>query len=282
MKGFRLAVLVLLSFVVLTAYATPAITGISPASGPVGSSVTISGSGFGSSQGASTISLNSTNVSVMSWSDSTIIAVVPTGASSGPFSVSVGGQAANSTTFTVTALPSGWSQADVGSTGVSGSGTYANGTFTVQGAGQQIWGTTDAFHFAYQPWSGDGTIVARMVSMSGDAAYRSAGVMIRETLDPGATNAKTAAWPAYGQICFDLRASTGGNSSEPGCPSLSLPYWVKVVRSGNTFTSFRAPDGVTWTQIGSGQTINMAQNVYFGLAVTSGSTSATATATFDN
>src|SRR5256886_13189564 len=50
----------------------------------------------------------------------------------------------------------------------------------------------------------------------------------------------------------------------------SLPYWVKVVRSGNTFTGYGSPDGATWTQFGSSQTINMAQNVFAGLAVNSG------------
>jgi hypothetical protein len=39
---------------------------------------------------------------------------------------------------------------------------------------------------------------------------------------------------------------------------------------------------VNWTQLGTSQTISMAQNVYVGLAVNSGSTSALATATFDN
>jgi hypothetical protein len=39
---------------------------------------------------------------------------------------------------------------------------------------------------------------------------------------------------------------------------------------------------VNWTALGSSQTINMGQNVYVGLAVNSGSTSALATATFDN
>ena len=62
----------------------------------------------------------------------------------------------------------------------------------------------------------------------------------------------------------------------------SLPYWVKVVRAGNSFTGYRSPDGVSWTQIGSSQTITMAQNVFVGLAVNSGSTSAVATTTFDN
>jgi hypothetical protein len=64
--------------------------------------------------------------------------------------------------------------------------------------------------------------------------------------------------------------------------SVTLPYWIKVSRTGNTFTSFTSLDGVNWTQRGTGQTINMAQTVYLGLVVNSGSTSALTTATFDN
>jgi hypothetical protein len=55
-----------------------------------------------------------------------------------------------------------------------------------------------------------------------------------------------------------------------------------VVRSGNSFSSYASTDGVTWTQLGTSQTINMAQNVSIGLAVNSGSNTALATATFDN
>ena len=87
------------------------------------------------------------------------------------------------------ALPSGWSDGDIGSTGVAGSATYSNGTFTLQGAGAQIYGTTDAFHFAYQSLSGDGTIVARVVSFQGGSSNREVGVMIRETLGAQAANA---------------------------------------------------------------------------------------------
>jgi hypothetical protein len=61
-----------------------------------------------------------------------------------------------------------------------------------------------------------------------------------------------------------------------------MPYWVKVVRSGNNFSGFGSPDGVNWTQIGPTQTIPMAQNVYIGLAVSSDNNSMLATATFDN
>ena len=61
-----------------------------------------------------------------------------------------------------------------------------------------------------------------------------------------------------------------------------LPYWVKAVRSGSNFTAYSSPDGLNWVQTGTSQTISMAQNVYIGLVVSSGSTSTLATATFDN
>ena len=254
------------------ALATPTITSINPGSGPIGTPVTINGSGFTSAQGA--VALNGTSAAVSSWSDTAIVAIVPNGASSGSFSVTVGSETATSSTFTVTALPSAWSQVDIGSVGVSGSGSYANGTFTIQGAGQQIYGTADSFHYVYQSLDGDWAIVARLVSVQGNSTNGAAGVMIRQTLDATALNAKTADWPAFNGIYFDLRQTQGGSTLEPGGVSAAMPKWVKVARNGNSFTSFYGSDGVNWTQIGSSVTINMASSVYFGLAVTSGSTSA--------
>jgi hypothetical protein len=64
--------------------------------------------------------------------------------------------------------------------------------------------------------------------------------------------------------------------------TVTLPYWVKVTRSGNTFTSYTSSDGTNWVQLGTSQTINMAQNVFVGLAVNSGTTTDLASATFDN
>lgn len=57
-------------------------------------------------------------------------------------------------------LPSPWVDKDVGGVGLAGSASYANGTFTVRGAGADIWGTADGFNFVYQALSGDGQIVA--------------------------------------------------------------------------------------------------------------------------
>jgi hypothetical protein len=80
----------------------PIITGLSQTSGPVGTPVTISGSNFGSTQGSSTITFNGTVAAPTSWSSTSIVVSVPSGATSGPVVVTVGGIASNSLGFTVT------------------------------------------------------------------------------------------------------------------------------------------------------------------------------------
>lgn len=99
----------------------PTITSISPSSGPVGMQVQITGNGFGASQGSSSVELNGITAVATNWSNSGIAVIVPSGASSGPFSVTVNGEAAYSSSCTVTSLPSGWSDTDIGSVGLAGS-----------------------------------------------------------------------------------------------------------------------------------------------------------------
>ena len=104
--------------------------------------------------------------------------------------------------------------------------------------------------------------------------------MIRETLNAGSTEVFTT---FYGQnIYMNYRASTEGSTNQAGGGIVALPYWVKVVRSGSTLSGYGSSDGVNWVQLGASQTIAMAQNVYIGLAVSSGNTANLATATFDN
>jgi hypothetical protein len=74
---------------------------LSPASGPVGTSVTISGTGFGATKGTSTVTFNAKTATPTSWSDTEIKAPVPSGATTGPVVVTVGGNKSNGVTFTV-------------------------------------------------------------------------------------------------------------------------------------------------------------------------------------
>jgi YD repeat-containing protein len=84
----------------------PSISGLSPTSGPVGTSITISGANFGATQGTSTVTFNGTSATPTSWSNTSIVAPVPSGATTGPVVVTINGQASNGVTFTVTVPPS--------------------------------------------------------------------------------------------------------------------------------------------------------------------------------
>jgi len=265
----------------------PVITSVSATTGTIGSQVVITGTNFGASQGGSVVTLNTVPITINSWGDTSISITIPSGATSGPLVISLAPTMNNSNpvAFTVTAqpLPSGWLDGDVGAVGIAGNSSYASGTFTVNGAGGQGSSTADALHFVYQPLSGDGSIVARVVSMpSGTGAE--AGVMVRETLNPGSVNGTTVDnVPSGAYVAFNIRTVTGGSTSEPNAiGGTAPPYWVELVRSGSTLSSYASPDGVNWTLI-SNETINMAQNMYVGLAVYSGTNPPSlASATFDN
>src|SRR6185312_2123927 len=173
-----------------------------------------------------------------------------------------------------------WQHQDIGSVGLAGSASHSTGLFTVTGAGVDIWGSADGFNYAFLPVTNNCTIVARVTSVQGVNAWSKAGLMIRESLNANAANAFVAVTPSNG-VTFQYRSSTGGSSANTTTAGLVAPYWVKLVRSGNTFTGSRSADGVNWTQQGS-TTITMASAVYAGLALTSHDTSTACTAVFDN
>jgi hypothetical protein len=82
----------------------PGITTLSPTSGVVGSSLTITGTSFGTTQG--TVTFNGTPATtITNWTNTSIQTSVPTGATSGNVVVTVGGVASNGSSFTVLATP---------------------------------------------------------------------------------------------------------------------------------------------------------------------------------
>jgi RHS repeat-associated protein len=263
-----------------TVVAAPSITGLSPSSGSAGTAVTITGANFGSTQGTSTVTFNGTTATPTSWGASSIVVPVPTGATTGPVLVTVSGAASNSSTFTMTTLPAGWMDADIGTVGAAGSASYANGVFTVSGAGNGFNGTADAFNFAYQPLSNGGTIVARLVSNTTYGAQ--AGIMIRQTLNANSIDA-TLVYRAQDYFFLFDRSTSGGTTANPdyfGAPA--IPYWIKLTYASGSLSAYGSRDGVNWVPAGSSVAVNFGSSLYVGLAVTSASDPTLATATFDS
>ncbi|MBC8096123.1 MAG: HYR domain-containing protein [Akkermansiaceae bacterium] len=181
-------------------------------------------------------------------------------------------------------LPSPWQTRDIGSVSMTGGASYDSGTrkLSVIGSGDDIWNGADEFRFAYIQASGNCTVVARVAGMSNTDSWAKAGVMIRETLTAGSEHASVFVTPGNG-VAFQYRETTGGASVNNNTTGLTAPYWVKIVRDGNTFIAYRSATGTgsSWTLIGS-KSIPMSSTVYIGLAVSSHSDGEPCIATFDN
>jgi hypothetical protein len=163
------------------------------------------------------------------------------------------------------------------------------GTFTINGSGTDIWDVGpsggpfhDEFHFAYKTLSGAGSIVAKVQSLTNTNAWAKAGVMIRETLNGDSKHAMMIVSFGSG-VSFQRRPETGGASADDTTAGITAPYWVKLERdlAGN-FSAYSSADGTTWLKIGVSEPIQMATNVYIGLAVTAHNAAATCEGVFTN
>jgi hypothetical protein len=102
---------------------TPVITGVSPGSGVTGTSVTITGTGFGSLQGAVTI--NGVTATASSWNPNQIVVPIPSAATTGNVVVTVNQVASNGVALTVTPTI----------TGLSSAGGAVGASVTITGTG---------------------------------------------------------------------------------------------------------------------------------------------------
>ena len=163
------------------------------------------------------------------------------------------------------------------------------GTYTMTATGVDIWGTADQFHYAFKTLTGVGSIVAKVLSVDNTDPWAKAGVMIRDTLNPGSKFAAVYITPGQGcrfqaRTDTDIAATSDTSVVTAEQTAIVAPYWIKLERdfAGN-FRGYYSSDGTTWRQMSwNPQNIPMSSNVYIGLAVTSHSEGATCQAQFSN
>ena len=177
-------------------------------------------------------------------------------------------------------LPAGWAASDIGAarTGWS-SFDGASGTWTFAASGADIWNASDEFHFASQSLVGDGAVIARVASMENTDPWAKAGAMFRDSTAAGSPFAAVCVTPSNG-ILFLYRTAQGATAGSSAAASGTAPRWVKVARSGNSFSGYYSSDGATWVQLGSAQTITMSGTARAGLALTAHNTAVLNTSTF--
>ncbi len=158
----------------------------------------------------------------------------------------------------------------------------AAGSVLMNAIGTDIWNNSDQFRFAYKTLNGDGTMVARVDAIGNSNVWAKGGVMIRQNIQPGSVHAFMPITPGGASFQRRLTANGASTNNDKTAPAVAAPYWVKIERKGNDFSGYISPDGKTWTQLGTAQTITMANPVLIGLAVCSHDAAIATGATFSN
>lgn len=173
--------------------------------------------------------------------------------------------------------------ADVGTVLHAGSAVYdrATRTYTVAGAGENVWGTADAFHFVWTTLEGDVAIEADVAFAGpGRNAHRKAMLMLREGLEADAAYVD-AAVHGDGLTSIQFRVAKGGQTQEVQA-NVSAPARVRIERQGDYARLYVAEAGQPLRFSGGAARVAFTGPLYVGLGVCSHEKDEVVKATFTN
>jgi hypothetical protein len=180
-----------------------------------------------------------------------------------------------------------WESVDIGDNTKAGSTEIKNDVFTIVANGTDIWGTADECRYVYQETSGDFEISAHVVSQERADPWSKTGLMVRQSIDPGSQNAFINVTPDNGAKMIHRDTPGADTGPSPLEQNFKAPIWLKLVRSGDEFSSFWSQDGKDWEPAEvpgtpSVATVVMEDPVLVGIAVTSHASGVLAEAVVDN
>src|SRR5450759_2140208 len=147
------------------------------------------------------------------------------------------------------------SSSDVGVTPAKGKVEFdaAKGEYRVTGGGANIWGTADAFQFAWKKMSGDVALTADVQFVGkGTVAHRKAALMVRQSLDADSAYADVA---LHGDGLTSLQyrpaaAAATLETKQEAKSDLSALVRIRIERRGNSFTMIAGKPGGPMTTTG--------------------------------
>ncbi|MGH3123958.1 MAG: hypothetical protein ACRDND_23470, partial [Streptosporangiaceae bacterium] len=162
---------------------------------------------------------------------------------------------------------------------------------------------TDNFYFVHRPLEGNGSITARVTSLTagrgpaGLQPWSKAGIIVKASTRPGSAYAAMMVTAGHGvRMQYDY---TGDIAGRPGTVSAVSPRWLRLTRSGDILTGYQSADGTHWNVVGTAHLAGLPATVLAGMLAASptsaqstsaqsisgssgGSALTVATATFDH
>ena len=170
---------------------------------------------------------------------------------------------------------------DIGDTAIKGGVTVEGGSYRMTASGANIWGTTDAFHYAWTRRGGDLHIAADLEWVGkGVDPHRKAGLMMRQNLTPGSPYADVMVH-GDGMVSLQYRIVQDG----PTYQIISAtwhPKRIQLEREGDfVYFSLAGQDGML-KHAGGSFRIAFQQPYYVGLALSAHNNSVSETGVFSN
>ncbi|KAL3801538.1 hypothetical protein HJC23_000976 [Cyclotella cryptica] len=159
---------------------------------------------------------------------------------------------------------------DIGKPNPAGSAIEtAPGNWTVTGAGSDIWGSQDSFHFVQFNRTTDVTITAFVKSWVTSYDWAKGGIMIRDTLDANSANAMAYS-SGHSRVVMQYRSNAGASSSGMDKNIGTKRVWLRLVKEGNKITSYYKNEfDLVYQKLGTYNIVFTRDWYYVGIAVCS-------------
>ncbi|MFE9747366.1 ABC transporter permease subunit [Saccharothrix saharensis] len=130
----------------------------------------------------------------------------------------------------------------------------------------------DNFSFAHRAFTGDGSITARVTSLTAVSSsdgrpdtrpWTKGGIIIKESTTPGSPYAALTLTGGHGvRLQHNFTGDVAGTLH-------ATPTWLRLTRAGDTITGHESPDGATWHLVGAVRLPGLPSTVRAGLFASS-------------
>jgi hypothetical protein len=196
--------------------------------------------------------------------------------------------AANCAANSCDIFPVRYYHVDLGDIGLAGTTCKIGNIYQLSGSGTDIGGTSDQFQFAYTNIdAGNYSAYGRIIQQDLADPLNKFGVMVRDSLTNTSRFAFVASVNHGYNLIFQYRDVPGGPVTTTTLPGhYSLPYWVKIGKSGTKYTAYVSSDNIHWAQIGGQVDLQFGSDPAnipnYGMAITSGNNSVLTSGQIDN